>query len=352
MPWQRDSLETVVERVKNDIEVTTGFDAHSQGSVYTHLAHVFGAVCHGMYGMIEYYGRQIADDDKDDDILIAEASSYGIYRIPAAYATGTITITGTIGATITAGAQFKTSDGQYYEVVADHTLAAVSGTVDVVASAAGVDGNQSEGAALQLLSAVAGISNSATVAGGGITGGANIELMSRLRMRLRERKHNPPQGGCDFDYIRWAKAAHADVTRAWVYAHENGIGSVTVRFVTENLASPIPTLAHVTAVSDYINQVDVRPAGMRALSIEAPTAVPLDLVFTSLTPLNEQVKAAIENEIADWLRRKARPGVTLVLRQLEQIIRAAGADSFDIGLTADIPHNIDEFPTLGVTTWP
>lgn len=352
MPWVRDDLETVVERIKNDIEFTTGFDAHSQGSVYTHLAHVFGAMCHGMYGMIEYYGKQIADDDKDDDVLIDEAATFGIFRIPAAFSTGPVTVTGTIGATILAGTQFKATDGQYYEVSADHTLIATTGEVTVVAIDAGAAGNQDAGTSLQLLSAVAGISNNAVVASGGIVAGADIESMSRLRERLRERKHNPPQGGCDFDYIRWTKAAHADVTRAWVYAHEDGIGSVKVRFVTEDLASPIPTPAHVSAVSDYINQVDVRPAGMRALTIEAPTAAPLDLVFTALSPLTDAVKAAIENEIQDWLKRKAKPGVTLQLRQLEQVIRAAGADYFDIGLVADIAHTIDEFPTLGATTWP
>lgn len=352
MPWQRDSLETVVERIKNDIEVTTGFDAHSQGSVYTHLAHVFGAICHGMYGMIEYYGRQISDDDKDDDVLIAEAATYGVFRIPASFAAGHISITGTIGATITAGTQYKSSDGQYYDVVADHTLAAASASIAVIAAAAGAAGNQDEGAALQLLSAVPGISNNATVASGGITAGADVEPMTRLRARLRERKHNPPQGGCDFDYVRWAKAAHSDVTRAWVYAHEDGIGSVTVRFVTEDLSDPIPTSTHVTAVANYINQLDVRPAGMRALTIEAPTPAPLDLVFVSLTPLTDEVKASIESEIQDLLRRRARPGVTLLLRQLEQAIRAAGADYFDIGLTTDITHSIDEFPVLGTTTWP
>lgn len=352
MPWVRDSLETVVERVKNDIEVTTGFDAHSQGSVYTHLAHVFGALCHGMYGMIEYYGRQISDDDKDDDVLIAEAAAYGVYRVPAAFATGSVAITGTVGATITAGTQFKSSDGQYYAVDADHTLIATSADIAVTAVAAGAASNQDAGTTLQLLSAVPGIANNATVTSGGIAAGADIEDMSRLRARLRERKHNPPQGGCDFDYVRWAKAAHSDVTRAWVFAHEDGIGSITVRFVTEDLANPIPTPAHVTAVSNYINQLDVRPAGMRALTIEAPTPVPLDLAFTSLTPLTDEVKVAIESEIKDWLRRKASTGVTLLLRQLEQAIRAAGADDFDIGLTADIAHSINEFPVLGTTVWP
>lgn len=352
MPWVRDSLETVVGRIKNDIEVTTGFDAHSQGSVYTHLAHVFGAVCHSMYGMIEYYGKQISDDDKDDDVLIAEAATYGIYRVSAAFAIGSITVAGTVGATISAGTQFKTSDGQYYTVDADHMMDTTSTDVAVTAVAAGVTGNQDAGTTLHLLSAVPGIANTATVTAAGIKAGADIEEMSRLRARLWERKVNPPQGGCDFDYIRWAKAAHSDVTRAWVYAHEDGIGSVTVRFVTEDLADSIPTPAHVTAVSNYINQLEVRPAGMRALTIEAPTAAPLNLVFTSLTPATAEVKLAIENEIKDWLRRKARPGVTLFLHQMEQAIRAGGAEDFDIGLTADITHTITEFPVLGVTTWP
>lgn len=352
MPWVRDSLETVAERIKNDIEFTTGFDAHSQGSVYTHLAHVFGALCHGMYGMIEYYGKQIADDDKDDDTLIADAAGYGIFRIPAAFAQGQIVVTGTIGALIAAGTQLKSSDGQFYEVVLDYELIETSAELSVVAVAAGAAGNQEASTGMQFLSAVPGVSNNATVAAAGITAGADIEEVSRVRARLRERKHNPPQGGCDFDYVRWAKAAHSDVTRAWVFAHEDGIGSVTVRFVTEDLPSPIPAAGHVTAVSDYINQLDVRPAGMRALTIEAPTPAPLDLDFASLTPLTDAVKASIENEIKDWLRRKAKPGVTLILRQLEQVIRAAGADDFDIGLTADIAHSVNEFPVLGTTTWP
>lgn len=354
MPWQRDDLETVVERVKNDIESVTGFDAHSAASDYTHIAHVVGGIAHSLYGMIEYYARQVKDDAKDDDILLDDAARWGIFRIAASFATGDqVQASGGNGLTIPVDTELQSSDGRLYETTAAATINNGSALLSIRAVESGAASNQSVNTELEFTSPLPGINTTAIALADGITGGADIEPVLRVRERLRERKINPPQGGSDHDYIRWAKAAHADVTRVWVYQHEGGdIGRVTVRFVTDNLSNLIPAAGHVTAVSDYLNQADVRPAGIKNLVVEAPVAQPMNLNFTSLLPNTPEVKASINNELNDLLIRQAQPGVTLELRKIERAIRAGGADDFDITLTTDIAHNINEMPVVGATTWP
>lgn len=352
MPWQRDSLETVIERIKNDIEAETGFDAHSAGSDYTHIANVFGALAHNMYGMIEYHAKQIADDAKTESVLLDEAAAYGVYRVSAAFAQSSqVRLYGNNGSVVLTGTELTASDNQVYIVQAQATANSGYADLSVKAKIAGLAGNQNTGVELTLVNPIAGFDNTA-IALQAIEGGADIEPIERLRERLRQRKHNPPQGGCDHDYIEWAKAAHVDVSRAWVTAHEGAVGNVTVRFVTENTVNPIPNAQHINAVSEYINAPFRRPAGLRNLSIIAPTPRPLNLVFTSVTPNNTITKAAIELELNDLLRRKGEPGKPLTLRDIERSIRAAGATDFDITLNADIAHLISEFPVIGSTTWP
>jgi uncharacterized phage protein gp47/JayE len=172
-----------------------------------------------------------------------------------------------------------------------------------------------------------------------------------VRERLADRRQNPPMGGNANDYITWAKEAHVDVTRAWSYPNENGLGTVVVRFVTDDLATPIPSPAHITAVQDYTDTV--RPAGMAGFSVATIVAAPLDITFTSLTPDTSDVRLAVEAELDDLIKREATPGGILLISAInEAISAAAGETDHAIDLVADITSNQNQLIVLGTITWP
>ncbi len=124
-----------------------------------------------------------------------------------------------------------------------------------------------------------------------------------------------------------------------------------MRFVSENLANPIPDAPLITLVTNYINTQ--RPAGLRNLTVAAPTAVPMDLVFTSLASNTLSVRAAIEAEVKDLIRREYVAGGTLLLSHIrEAISRATGETDHVITLAANLTYTASQFPVWGTPTWP
>jgi uncharacterized phage protein gp47/JayE len=89
------------------------------------------------------------------------------------------------------------------------------------------------------------------------------------------------------------------------------------------------------------------------VTVVAPVAVPLDLTITGLTPDTAAVRAAIEAEIIDLLRREAVPGGTILLSHLREAISIAAGEA-DHALTipaANVTHATGELAVLGTITW-
>ena len=83
------------------------------------------------------------------------------------------------------------------------------------------------------------------------------------------------------------------------------------------------------------------------------TAKPLDLKFTALTPDNADVRAAIEAELDDYLRRTMAPGSTAPISQInEAISTAAGEDDHTLFETEDVTSTANELIVKGEITWP
>ena len=349
MAFNKPSLATLKTRIAADIERHSGQGASSQGDIYYPIAQAHAAACYGLHGHLDYNRDQLFDDSADDENLLKRAAEMGIYQIPAYRAAGTATIEGTDGKTIAAETLFSL-EGQSWRVTADATIVAGSATLSLRAVTPGAGGNLEAGTTVNIVVTLDGVDTQATIVS--MTGGSNIEAVSRVRERLAERRQNPPMGGSPDDYVAWAKAAHSDVTRAWCYSNENGLGTVVVRFVTDNLATPIPTQTHIDAVFAYI--AAVRPAGMAGFAVGTLVAQPLDIPFTSLTPNTEAVQNAVEAEIDDLIRREAIPGGTLLLSHInEAISTATGEEDHAINLAANVASNgANYLIVLGDITWP
>ncbi len=359
MPFSRPTLSTIRDRVAADIDRLCEGNPYSRGSLEFAVANAVTGASHELHGAIAFYANQLFDDSAEDEFIQRRAEPFGVTRIAAVKASGSVTITGNDTTVIDAGTELQAIDGQLYTTDAEVTIAAGTATAAVTASEAGAAGNQDTAVALTFTTPVSGADSEATVDAPGLTGGADDESLERFKQRFAERKQNPPKGGAPADYVAWAKQAHVDVTRVWVIEHQDPLGateygSVLLYLVTDDLASVIPTQTVLDAVSAYIDQDDIRPAGVKNVYVEAPTAVPLDLTFSALSPNSTAVQQAIEAEIKDLLAREAEPDGTIAISHIREAISvAAGEDDYTLDSpTADVTANADEIVTLGTITWP
>ncbi|MCG3177411.1 MAG: hypothetical protein MOGMAGMI_02385 [Candidatus Omnitrophica bacterium] len=349
MPFSRPDLATLINRAEADIETRLpGADARLRRSNLNVLARVHSGAAHGLYGYLEWIARQVIIDTADGDMLERHASIWGVARKAASPGVGNVTVTGTNGAIVPADSTLARSDGAQYTTDVEATISGGTATIAVTAVEGGQAGNASAASSLSFDTPIAGVSATATVAVGGLTGGADIEADEDLRARLLARIQQPPHGGASYDYVAWALEVPG-VTRAWVYPAELGLGTVTVRFVRDDDASPIPDAGEVTAVQDYIDSV--RPV-TADVTVVAPIAVPLNFTI-DLTPDTAAIRAAVEAELRDLLLREAEPGATILLSHIREAVSLASGENDHI-LTvpaANVTHAVGEMATFGTITW-
>ena len=345
MAFASPGLNVLRDRIATDIERHTGQKASTRGDIYFPLTQALSGAAHGLHGHLAYNEAQIFDKSCDDQNLLRRAAEMGIFQIAAVRAQGTATVTGNIGASINKDELLQDDKQNIYVVTEDVVLTQTTAAVQLQAQVIGAQGNLAPATELDFLETIAGLESTATVIE--MAGGADIEPIKRVRSRLEQRRKHPPMGGNKADYEAWAKQAHVDITRAWCVPNGLGIGTVLVRFVTDNLASAIPTQAHVDAVQVYIDKV--RPAGMKNFTAMAPAAKALSFAFTRLTPDTPAVRAAISAELKDLIKREGVPGATLYLSQINEAISlATGERDHRIDLTDDFTCAVGEFPVLGV----
>tara|TARA_R100000458_G_scaffold26452_2_gene23930 strand:- start:7645 stop:8673 length:1029 start_codon:yes stop_codon:yes gene_type:complete len=303
----------------------------------------------GLYAYLEWQAEQYLPDLAAQGGVERWARLLGLWYAPASVATGEITVTGVVGSQIDVDAQWQTAAGVIYRPVDAVTLTAASQVVAVMAAEAGAAGNLAAGNVLTLISPIAGIQSQAAVTAAGLSGGADQEDVESLRGRVLMRLRQPPCGGSRGDYESWALAAHASVTRAWVYRHELGLGTVTVRLVCDRLDDPIPTTAVLEAVAAYIEQV--RPVTAEVYVV-APVAVPVDFTLR-VVPDTAAVRAGVLSSLVDLLRRESEPGGTLLLSHIKEAIsRVAGETDHVLSApVADVVLGTGEFAVMGAITW-
>lgn len=352
MPFARPTLQQLVSRAAADIQAhLPGADARLRRTALGVIARMHAGGLHGQYGYLDWLARQLIFDTAEAEILERWASIWGISRLAATSAQGSVTFTGANGADIPAGTVLVRSDGAEYETDALATIAAGTATAAVTAIVPGAAGNADAGSELAIETPIPGVDTSAVVAAGGLAQGTDTESDEALRARFLVRIRKPPHGGAERDYVAWAKEV-AGVTRAWVFPAELGAGTVTVRFVRdEDTGGIIPDAPEVQAVQDYI---DERRPVTAAVTVVAPIAVPLDFTFTLLAPNTQAVQDAIAAELADLIQREAEPGGTILLSHIREAISiAAGEDNFTLTApAADVMHATGELATLGAITWP
>lgn len=329
-----------------------GADANVPNSVLRVMSDNQGALCHLALQYVDWLSLQLLPDtaetewlDRHGDIWLVNADgSSG--RKTATLTAGTANFQGIIdGTVVPAGTQLQSavgmpagSDSPYqvvtYETLEDITTSAFSPVHGPIrALDPGAFGNLPADSALSISTPVAGVSLTVTVVA--LTGGADTETDEQLRARILQRIQNPPMGGSEADYVAWALAVPG-VTRAWA-APEQGIGTITVRFLMDDLRAdndgwPYPE--DVQPVADYIDKK--RPVTVKDCYVLAPIKQFIDVAIANLVPETPEAHEEIEQKIRDMLFQTAAPGQTIYAAWVSfAIMSAPSVQSFNLVTTDD-----------------
>lgn len=353
MAFTRPTLAQLIERTATDLETRLpGTDPRLRRSMAGAFMRALAGVSHGLHGHLDFIARQILPTTADADYLDEHADIWGITRLAATAAIGTITFTGTTGSIVPAGTIVQRADGLQYATEAEVTIDAGAAQASVTANTGGQSTNAIAGTKLNLLSPIAGVNSQAIVDAGGLTGGTDTETDEALRARIVQRVRAAPQGGAMADYETWALAV-AGNTRVWVFPAWNGLGTVGVYFVRDSDASIIPDAAEVATTQAYI---DTRRPVTAAVTVYAPTAVPVDMTI-SLQPNTSTVQTAVAAELADLfggtdVEDGTGTGTLLLSHINEAISRAAGEiDHVLVSPVADVTCGPGQILTLGAITF-
>ena len=353
MTWPLPTPVEIAERIAGSIETSLEtpdrrVDARSPNTVLGVLARVVAMAQFDLW----LYQRRLADDLMPDtalaEALERHADVWGVTRLPASAASGTVTFSGTNGTIIPAGTELRAPAGGTFVTLVSGSISGGTASIAVRASEAGAAGNQVAGAVLALVAPVAGVlPQSAVVAAGGIAGGADTEADEALRARLLARIRQRPAGGAGFDYEEWARAALPDVVHVAVYGNWAGLGTVGV--VVGMRGPRSPTAPEIASIAAYI--APLRPV-TADVQVVAAVPVPIDITLT-LTPDTVQTRAAVQAALATFFANDARIGQDLPKSRISEAISAAAGEYSHV-LTvpaADLPMADTELPVLGVVTF-
>lgn len=358
MTFRRPTLDEIRARIAAEFQARLpGADTTLRQSNLRVIGDVIAALNHAHHGHMVWLARQIIPDTAEDSWLDRWADIFGIQRKPAAFAIGAATVTGTDGTAIPAGTRLRRADGAEFEALAGAVIAGGTATLAVRARLAGAGANSGDGTALRLTSAISG-ADSEALAAGEIAGGSDVETDDDLRGRMLLFLQAPPQGGAASDYAQWALEVPG-VTRVWVSAGEMGLGTVTVRFMMDEVRaafggvpqgtnSPAPT-GDQLLVHDHVNVL--RPVTAE-LFVVAPVLDAVDVTISGLVPDTAEVRAAIETELADMLFRVATPGGTVPLSKIWEAISLASGETSHVVVApaADVVTATGHLAVLGTIT--
>ena len=340
MPWQTPTLKTVRSLVRDNVRASLpGADASVPNSVLRVLSDAQGGLCHLNLQYLDWLALQLLPDTAENEWLDRHGqiwlvnSDGSVGRKQATFASGFVAFSGTSGTVIPLGTQLQGATVSY-ETTAEITLSSVATEAPVRALDPGSAGNVDTDEALMLLDLVPGVDQNVIVVE--ITGGVDVENDDDLRFRVLHRIRNPPMGGALADYVTWALAVPG-VTRAWA-APEQGIGTITVRFLMDELRADDdgwPTPTDIETVAIYIDKM--RPVTVKDCYVVAPIKQFVDVTIINIVPDETQVAGPIEANLREMLHQLAKPGQTIYAAWINYaIMNATGVQSFNLVTDHDV----------------
>ena len=355
--YKAPSLNAISRSIRQAFKAEVpGSDPWIWPNTFYIIGKVFAGLMRTLYQRLEFVHRQARVVTASNEYLDLHGADIGITRKPAAIASGEASFTTDLVNLLPAGTRLVRADNAIFVTDYDVTPISNPSTVAVRALEPGVLGNTAAAATLTLEVPIAGIGDF-TVGDTGLTGGAEAETDASYRARILDRKRNPPHGGSPGEYLVWAREV-AGVSRVFVQRATPAAGSVTVMFMMDDsiYANGIPGAGDVARVQAHLETV--APASANII-VEAPTAVPVAVTFSSLTPDNAVLRETVRRELRAMFRRRAEPGTPtddFVFSKSwidEAISIATGETSHVITApAADVVCGDGEIAVLGTVTWP
>jgi uncharacterized phage protein gp47/JayE len=344
MPWETPSLRDV-RRLSRDYVAAylPGADASVGNSVMRVLLDDNGGLAHLNLRYLDWQALQLLPDTAETEFLDRHGQIWLGGRKAATFAAGYATATGIVGTILPKSTRLQGGNGVPYETLAQITIGAGPTQINIRALTPGIGGNLDAGSKLGFTTAIPGVDGTATVLS--ITGGVNQEDDDSLRDRVLFRIRRPPMGGSADDYVRWARSVPG-VTRAWAAPLEMGVGTVTTRFMMDDLrADPDPTIdgfplpQDVAQVQAYLDTV--RPVAVKDIFVAAPIPFEIDFTITMLEDDSTATQAAINASVKQMLKERAVPGQQIWKSWItEAVSQAVGEDHHENDfVTTAMPSN-------------
>jgi len=368
MPWTTPTLYQVRTMIRDDITASLSGAAVVGNTVLRVMADAQAGLARLILKYLDWLALMLMPDtatdiwlDRHAQIWLPVNADGSIGRKNATQASGTVGFTGVPGVMIPEGSVLVSPTGQTYETLEFKALPDAGAQpleVAVKSINPGADQNQPVGTVLAQAAPISGIDSAVNVID--LRGGTDVETDEALRARVLARIRQPPMGGCAYDYEQWTMSIPS-VTRAWCAPRELGMGTVTIRFMTDALRADtggFPTADDIAAVFEYLNRK--RPVAVRDFFVQAPVPEPINfnlaLVNDSLTARN-QVATAVDA----MLKERAMPahqvngqlvaGTTIYASWVaEAINRVTNEFELDMGDHV-MPHN-GSLAVLGTISYP
>ena len=356
MPWITPTLKQTRSMTRDYVLSQLGARAMIPNSVLRIMSDAKAALAHLAFLYLDWLAKQLMPDtaerewlDRHGVIWLTNADgSKG--RKAATYAHGQLLFNGNTDVPIPFGSVLTGQNGVNYQTT-EEGLIGFDGTGSAPATAltAGTVGNLPPGVDLGLTPAIDGITSVETDSD--MSSGIDEETDDQLRERILFRIQNPPMGGSQADYVRWATAVPG-VTRAWA-APEIGPGTMTVRFLMDDLHPDnygLPTEQDIEAVFDYVNTK--RPVTVYDCFVMAPILYFYDITISNLTNDDPTVRARIEASIKAMEFKRSKPGQTMYRSWVDEAIsQAVGEETHELTFQTTAMPNPASMPTLGTVLY-
>ena len=254
------------------------------------------------------------------DYLTMRCAEMGVDRKPAVCAIGSVTITGTAGATVPAGTIFSTESDVYFETTSEVQIG-IDGTVNapIQAQVAGVSGNVASGTILKIPMSVPGVNRVTNVSAtyDGYDEESDESLLARYLLHVR----TPGTSGNPYHYKEWALSVPG-VGDCQVMPLWNGNGTVKVYIVDDNKDAASEELKQ--KVFNYIETV--RPIGA-TVTVDTPSYMTIDV--SAQVKVNddydEDYANILEKAISDYLDGSGFDRNYVSIAQIGKVMLNSGA---------------------------
>jgi uncharacterized phage protein gp47/JayE len=356
MPWSTPTLRTVRGLVRDSVNAALpGADATVPNSVLRVVSDTQGALCHLTLQYIDWLAVQLMPDTAETEWLDRWAQIYlvnangSIGRKLATLSNGSVSMTAlSVPTLMPQYTQLTGATGVAFETLADILVSTDPTTAAVRALDPGTVGNLVAGTPLAVT--VPGIDGTAFVVE--LDHGTDDETDDQLRSRLLLRIRQPPMGGDATDYVQWTLGIPG-VTRAWSYPLEMGIGTVTVRFMMDDLRATnfgFPLPQDVDMVEDYLSTV--RPVAVKDFFVEAPIPYPINVHMPWVDVDSAATRNAITDSLLAQFYNRSKPGQTWYRAWTDEaIINAPGVNAYALDAADQPMANNGFMPILGNITY-